>query len=277
MKRTPPSAASPRICPNPRPRRGRSSNCAPIWSSRRRGLRACSAWLAIDQIQLERAGVPTLTILTQPFLKTFHNVRQNLRIGPLHCITVPHPVAIIRDEKVRAKVDEAFPAILDALRSGKRADSTKTFPAETAPPGGSRSIVRRTGEADSGRPSVTGTAEPAWIAGSRTNIPVRRQCRLLASEGRSRNAASPHCRKKAVQDGAGQREISPFRPVPCGRPIHSKPIRDRRRSPIQKRTLRHCAERPFSTWASGSRDSAGLFPYPAALFHPSGEARKGPG
>ena len=44
--------------------------------------RACSAWLAIDQIQLERAGVPTLTILTQPFLKTFHNVRQNLRIGP---------------------------------------------------------------------------------------------------------------------------------------------------------------------------------------------------
>ena len=79
-------------------------------------------------------GVPTLTILTQPFLKTFHNVRQNLRIGPLHCITVPHPVAIIRDEKVRAKVDEAFPAILDALRSGRTADSTKTFPAETAPP-----------------------------------------------------------------------------------------------------------------------------------------------
>ena len=53
--------------------------------------RACSAWLAIDQIQLERAGVPTLTILTQPFLKTFHNVRQNLRIGPLHCVAVPHP------------------------------------------------------------------------------------------------------------------------------------------------------------------------------------------
>ncbi|MFR2386186.1 MAG: UGSC family (seleno)protein, partial [Bilophila wadsworthia] len=52
--------------------------------------RACSAWLAIDQIQLERAGVPTLTILTQPFLKTFHNVRQNLRIGPLHCVAVPH-------------------------------------------------------------------------------------------------------------------------------------------------------------------------------------------
>ena len=96
--------------------------------------RACSAWLAIDQIQLERAGVPTLTILTQPFLKTFHNVRQNLRIGALHCVTVPHPVAIIRDEKVRAKVDEAFPAILDALRSGRTADSTKTFPAETAPP-----------------------------------------------------------------------------------------------------------------------------------------------
>ena len=96
--------------------------------------RACSAWLAIDQIQLERAGVPTLTILTQPFLKTFHNVRQNLRIGPLHCVAVPHPVAIIRDEKVRAKVDEAFPAILDALRSGKAADSAKTFPAETAPP-----------------------------------------------------------------------------------------------------------------------------------------------
>ncbi|GAB7505658.1 hypothetical protein Bwad004_21730 [Bilophila wadsworthia] len=96
--------------------------------------RACSAWLAIDQIQLERAGVPTLTILTQPFLKTFHNVRQNLRIGPLHCVAVPHPVAIIRDEKVRAKVDEAFPAILDALRSGKAADSTKIFPAETAPP-----------------------------------------------------------------------------------------------------------------------------------------------
>ena len=95
--------------------------------------RACSAWLAIDQIQLARAGTPTLTILTQPFLKTFHNVRQNLRMGPLHCVTVPHPVAIIRDDKVRAKVDEALPAILEALRSGKPADAAKTFPAETAP------------------------------------------------------------------------------------------------------------------------------------------------
>lgn len=96
--------------------------------------RACSAWLAIDQIQLERAGIPTLTILTRPFLKTFHNVRQNLRMGPLHCVTVPHPVAIIRDDKVRAKVDEAFPAILDAIRSGKTADAIKTSPAETALP-----------------------------------------------------------------------------------------------------------------------------------------------
>ncbi len=120
--------------------------------------RACSAWLAIDQIQLERAGVPTLTILTQPFLKTFHNVRQNLRIGPLHCVAVPHPVAIIRDEKVRVKVDEAFPAILDALRSGKAAGQHENLSGRDGASGGSRSIVRRTGETDSGRPSVTGTA-----------------------------------------------------------------------------------------------------------------------
>ena len=185
--------------------------------------RACSAWLAIDQIQLERAGVPTLTILTQPFLKTFHNVRQNLRIGPLHCITVPHPVAIIRDEKVRAKVDEAFPAV-DCGLSHK-------YPGKAAMPPPSQ----------------------------RRPIPKRR---LASLPEKSR----PH--------GVGQREISLFRPVPCGRPIHSKPIRDRRRSPIQKRTLRHCAERPFSTWhrQPGFRRA---FSIPGGLVSPKRGSKEG--
>ena len=95
--------------------------------------RACSAWLAIDQIQLE----PSSQIVgTQAVL--------NIITGERYKMVPKESKAMLRgeygklpgtvNEKVRAKVDEAFPAILGALRSGKAADSAKTFPAETAPP-----------------------------------------------------------------------------------------------------------------------------------------------
>lgn len=89
--------------------------------------RACSAWLAIDQIQLERAGVPTLTILTQPFLKTFHNVRQNLRIGPLHCVAVPTPSPSSATKRSAPRSTRRSPPSLTHSAPGRRRTARKPF------------------------------------------------------------------------------------------------------------------------------------------------------
>ena len=81
--------------------------------------------------------------------------------------------------------------------------------------------------------------------------------------------------EKSRSHGTGQKEKYPFPPVSGGPPIPSYPPRNRRRSPIQKRPpaiaqsvrFRHCI---------GSRDSAGLFPYPAPCFTQAGRQGRGP-
>ena len=215
--------------------------------------RACSAWLAIDQIQLERAGVPTLTILTQPFLKTFHNVRQNLRIGPLHCVAVPHPWRT-------------------PLREGGR--QHENLSGRDGASGGSRSIVRRTGETGSGRPSVTGTARARMDCGLSHRCPGKAAMPPPSQRRPIPKRRSPHCRKKAVRtvqdkekylSSALYRADGLFIPTPYG--IDAVPP--------YKNGPRHCAERPFSTLhrQPGFRRA---FPYPAPCFTQAGRQGRGP-
>ena len=199
MKRTPPSAASPRICPNPRPRRGRSSNCAPIWSSRRPGTAGLFRMARHRSDPARTRGRPdpdhSDPAVPQDFSqrppKSPHRPPALRRRAP-----TPSPSSATKRSAPRSTRRSL--AILDALRSGKAADSTKTLSGRD----GARrkpSIVRRTGKTDSGRPSVTGTArarENGLRALAQIN-PVRRQCRLPASEGRSRNAARLIARRSA--------------------------------------------------------------------------------
>lgn len=81
--------------------------------------RACAAWLAIDQVGLERAGIPTLSLVTNPFLKTFHNVRKNLRMDIMACLVIPHPIGVISRKKLEDKLDLAFSCIRRTLREGR--------------------------------------------------------------------------------------------------------------------------------------------------------------
>lgn len=65
--------------------------------------RVCAAWMAVEAVLLEKAGIPTVALVTQPFYKTYQNVCRNMRMELLTCLAVPHPVAVINTEKVAAK------------------------------------------------------------------------------------------------------------------------------------------------------------------------------
>lgn len=77
--------------------------------------RICAGWLAVEQVLLEERGVPTITLITKPFNKTFQAVRQNLRMAEMLCVVMPHPVANIAAKKVHDKADAIAPTILKLL------------------------------------------------------------------------------------------------------------------------------------------------------------------
>ncbi|MFR0874843.1 MAG: hypothetical protein ACLSHC_09780 [Bilophila wadsworthia] len=257
MKRTRPQRHS-AICPNPG--HGAGVELRPDLVIAATGTAGLFRMARHRSDPAERAGVLTLTILTQPFLKTLHNVRQNLRIGP-GCVAVPHPVAIIRDEKVRAKVDEAFPAILThSAREG--GGQHENLPAETRLPAEAEASSAAPGNRFR-RPSVTGTAR-ACIAGSHRcpskaaipppsqRRPIPKRCLASLPEKR------PH--------GTGQREISLptctvdglFIPTPYV--TDAVPHTKTAPAIAQSVRFRHCM-------AAGIPQG---FSIPGTLFHPAG-------
>ncbi|MEG2172989.1 MAG: hypothetical protein RRY29_06985 [Desulfovibrionaceae bacterium] len=70
--------------------------------------RVCAAWMAVETALLEMQNIPTVALVTQPFYKTYANVCQNMRVPPLTALAVPHPIAILSAEKVRAKAALLF-------------------------------------------------------------------------------------------------------------------------------------------------------------------------
>lgn len=83
--------------------------------------RSCAAWMAVEAVLLEKAGIATVALVTQPFYKTYLNVCRNMRMELLTCLAVPHPVAVISTEKVDAKAQLFFEEFL------------KLFPTEPMP------------------------------------------------------------------------------------------------------------------------------------------------
>lgn len=82
--------------------------------------RVCAAWLAVEQVLLERRGIPTISLLTHPFNRTFQAVRQNLRMDVIPCVIVPHPVANIATAKVLDKADKAANEVAECLQGGQK-------------------------------------------------------------------------------------------------------------------------------------------------------------
>ncbi|MFC1905011.1 UGSC family (seleno)protein [Chloroflexota bacterium] len=88
----------------------------------------------MDQINLERRGIPSVTILTQPFIGLAGTIALAEIDAELCSVAVPHPLGMIPAPEVRKKADDAFPAILKAATEWQQPVKSQTnspvYPAE---------------------------------------------------------------------------------------------------------------------------------------------------
>jgi hypothetical protein len=70
-----------------------------------------------DAVRLERRGLPTAVVGTEPFLDEALEQAHVLGMPDFRIVLVPHPVQLLGEEELLALADEAFPSI-EALLTG---------------------------------------------------------------------------------------------------------------------------------------------------------------
>jgi hypothetical protein len=68
-----------------------------------------------DGILLERAGVPAVSICTDPFVLPARAMAQAYGFPGFEYVTIPHPVASLSTTQIRARVHDLLPDLLRIL------------------------------------------------------------------------------------------------------------------------------------------------------------------
>jgi hypothetical protein len=68
-----------------------------------------------DAVRLERHGLPTAVVGTEPFLDEALEQARVLGMPDYQMVLVPHPVQILTDDELRALADRAFVTIAARL------------------------------------------------------------------------------------------------------------------------------------------------------------------
>jgi hypothetical protein len=89
----------------------------------------------VDQSEVEKRGIPTVTVSSNQFLSLAKSTVKSTGIPEMAFVEVEHPVGMIPQEEVRAKADKAFPEIVRMATKWKptavaSAAAKKPYPAE---------------------------------------------------------------------------------------------------------------------------------------------------
>jgi hypothetical protein len=76
---------------------------------------SCSAATVADGIILERAGLPTVSVLSDAFRLSGQAMARNYGFPGFEYLTVPHPVSSLSRDEVRAAAHKAIPRLLEIL------------------------------------------------------------------------------------------------------------------------------------------------------------------
>lgn len=68
----------------------------------------------MDQLNVEKKGIPTVTIATTAFEELAKSTMQEQGVSEMALVVVEHPVAGHNLEGIQEKADAAFPDILEA-------------------------------------------------------------------------------------------------------------------------------------------------------------------
>jgi hypothetical protein len=66
-------------------------------------------------VVLEAKGIPTVTICSDAFISLAKAIAASKGMSSLRLVVIPHPIAGIAVEQVRAKADNAFDEIAQSL------------------------------------------------------------------------------------------------------------------------------------------------------------------
>jgi hypothetical protein len=68
-----------------------------------------------DGILLERAGLPAVSICTDPFVLTARAMAKAYGFPGFEYVSIPHPVASLSEEQIRGRVRDMMPDLLRIL------------------------------------------------------------------------------------------------------------------------------------------------------------------
>ncbi len=68
-----------------------------------------------DTVELERRGIPTAAVATEPFLDEALEQARVLGMPDLRMVLIPHPVQLLTLEELHAHADRAFDQIVARL------------------------------------------------------------------------------------------------------------------------------------------------------------------
>ena len=78
-----------------------------------------------DLVRLERRGVATAGVGTEPFVDEALEQARMLGMPDLRMVLIPHPVQLLTPEELHERADEAFPGILARLTAETRDGSAR--------------------------------------------------------------------------------------------------------------------------------------------------------
>ncbi len=69
----------------------------------------------LDGILLEKAGIPTVSIVTGPFRVTGEEMAKTWGVPEYHFLDMPHPIANLTDEALNEQADELMKSVVSLL------------------------------------------------------------------------------------------------------------------------------------------------------------------
>jgi hypothetical protein len=68
-----------------------------------------------DVVRLERSGIPTAAVGTEPFIDEALEQARILGMPDYRMVLIPHPVQLLTDDELRGRADAAFEEIVRRL------------------------------------------------------------------------------------------------------------------------------------------------------------------
>ena len=76
----------------------------------------------LDGILLEKAGVPAVSIVTEPFRETGVEMAVSWGVPEYRFLDMPHPIANLTEEELDARADALVPKVEQLLKEGQASE-----------------------------------------------------------------------------------------------------------------------------------------------------------